>query len=93
MSANALAIARILARPHGGLNVDDGEALRRIADWLDRHSLTISGDDGAAGMTLELRLHGGDGPYRATLGELLDWWHELRGGQRMDWSKLRRVSG
>lgn len=88
---NGFAVDRILARPGHGLDPAQQQALRRMADYLDRNSLRIVWDDGAPGAALELHVSNDAERIALTVAELVGLWDGMRAGRAVDWSALRRV--
>jgi hypothetical protein len=88
---NAFAVDRILARPGHGLDPGQQAVLRRMADYLDRNSLRIVWDDGAAGAALELHVSNDAERIALSMAELTSLWEGMRVGRPVDWASLRRV--
>jgi hypothetical protein len=70
---------------------EDERIVRRMVDYLHRHSLTVIGGAVTAGGVWELEFTDEADRYAASVDELRIWWSELRAGRRFDWSRLRRI--
>ena len=88
---NGFAVEQILGRPTHGLDPLQQQALRRMADYLDRSSLRIVWDDGGSGAALEIHVSNDAERFALTVGELVGLWEGLRAGRAVQWGRLRRV--
>lgn len=88
---NGFAVDRILSRPGHGLDPAQQQALRRMADYLDRNSLRIVWDDGGSGASLEIHVSNDAERFSLTVAELAQLWEGMRAGRAVEWSTLRKV--
>jgi len=88
---NGFAVDLILARPAHGLDEAQQQALRRMADYLDRNSLRIVWDDGGVGASLEIHVSNDAERFALTVTELVQLWEGMRMGRAVEWTTLRKV--